>query len=138
MKKSTSTLGELSNAYAGLRKQEAGAERYSKMAEVEGQLQTTFQKVVLNRDHSFVVRVLANRSMSAPGAELQPADGRPAQCTNDAATLGTCAQGTLRALFPAATAGSFTVYAAAPGGKLAAYGSMVDNQSADPVYFPGR
>lgn len=25
-----------------------------------------------------VVRVLANRSMSAPGAELQPADGRPA------------------------------------------------------------
>jgi uncharacterized protein (TIGR02284 family) len=63
-KKSASTLGELSNAYAGLRKQEAGAERFSKMAEVEGQLQTTFQKVVLNRDHSFVVRVLAKQYVS--------------------------------------------------------------------------
>lgn len=29
--------------------------------------------------------------------------GRPTQCTNDAATRGTCAQGTIRSLSPAAT-----------------------------------
>lgn len=64
-KKAESTLGELSKAYAGLRKQwpDAAAE-YSRMAEVEGQLQLTFQKVVLDRDHSFVVRVLAKRYVS--------------------------------------------------------------------------
>jgi uncharacterized protein (TIGR02284 family) len=65
-KKAESTLGELSKAYAGLRKQwpDAAAERYSRMAEVEGQLQLTFQKVVLDRDHSFVVRVLAKQYVS--------------------------------------------------------------------------
>lgn len=59
-------LGELSKAYAGLLKQwpESGAERYMRMAEVEGQLQVTFQKVVLDRDHSFVVRVLAKQYVS--------------------------------------------------------------------------
>ena len=54
------------SAEKGLRKQwpDAGAERYSRMAEVEGQLQLTFQKVVLDRDHSFVVRVLAKQYVS--------------------------------------------------------------------------
>ncbi len=66
LKKAESGLGELSKAYAGLRKQwpDASAERYSRMAEVEGQLQVTFQKVVLDRDHSFVVRVLAKQYVS--------------------------------------------------------------------------
>jgi uncharacterized protein (TIGR02284 family) len=66
LKKAESGLGELSKAYAGLRKQwpDAGAERYSRMAEVEGQLQVTFQKVVLDKDHSFVVRVLAKQYVS--------------------------------------------------------------------------
>lgn len=65
-KKPASTLGDLSNAYAGLRKQwsDAPAERYSRMVEVEGQLQVTFHKVVLDRDHSFVVRVLAKQYVS--------------------------------------------------------------------------
>ena len=65
-RKTASTLGDLSNAYAGLRKQwpEAAAEKYSRLAEVEGQLQVTFQKVVLDRDHSFVVRVLAKQYVS--------------------------------------------------------------------------
>ena len=65
-KKAASSLGDLSKAYAGLRKQwpDAAAERFSKMAEVEGQLQVTFQKVVLDRDHSFVVRVLAKQYVS--------------------------------------------------------------------------
>ena len=66
-KKAPSALGDLAKAYAGLRKQwpdAAGAERYSRMAEVEGQLQVTFQKVVLDRDHSFVVRVLAKQYVS--------------------------------------------------------------------------
>lgn len=65
-KKADGPLGELSKAYAGLLKQwpESGAERYSRMAEVEGQLQVTFQKVVLDRDHSFVVRVLAKQYVS--------------------------------------------------------------------------
>ena len=66
VKKPASTLGDLSNAYAGLRKQwsDAPAERYLRMVEVEGQLQVTFQKVVLDRDHSFVVRVLAKQYVS--------------------------------------------------------------------------
>jgi uncharacterized protein (TIGR02284 family) len=66
VRKAESSLGELSKAYAGLRKQwpDAGAERYTRMAEVEGQLQVTFQKVVLDRDHSFVVRVLAKQYVS--------------------------------------------------------------------------
>lgn len=66
VRKADSALGELSKAYAGLRKQwpESVAERYSRMAEVEGQLQLTFQKVVLDRDHSFVVRVLAKQYVS--------------------------------------------------------------------------
>ena len=65
-KKPASTLGDLSNAYAGLRKQwsDAPAERYLRMVEVEGQLQVTFHKVVLDRDHSFVVRVLAKQYVS--------------------------------------------------------------------------
>ena len=65
-KKADGPLGELSKAYAGLLKQwpESGAERYTRMAEVEGQLQVTFQKVVLDRDHSFVVRVLAKQYVS--------------------------------------------------------------------------
>ena len=65
-KKPASTLGDLSNAYAGLRKQwsDAPADRYSRMVEVEGQLQVTFHKVVLDRDHSFVVRVLAKQYVS--------------------------------------------------------------------------
>jgi uncharacterized protein (TIGR02284 family) len=65
-KKPPSTLGDLSKAYAGLRKQwsDAPADRFSKMAEVEGQLQVTFHKVVLDRDHSFVVRVLAKQYVS--------------------------------------------------------------------------
>jgi len=65
-KKPASTLGDLSNAYAGLRKQwsDAPAERYLRMVEVEGQLQVTFHKVVLDRDHSFVVRVLAKQYAS--------------------------------------------------------------------------
>ena len=66
VKKPASTLGDLSNAYAGLRKQwsDAPAERYLRMVEVEGQLQVTFHKVVLDRDHSFVVRVLAKQYVS--------------------------------------------------------------------------
>jgi uncharacterized protein (TIGR02284 family) len=66
VRKTPNTLGDLSKAYAGLRKQwpDAAAERFSKMAEVEGQLQVTFQKVVLDRDHSFVVRVLAKQYVS--------------------------------------------------------------------------
>ena len=65
-KKAPNTLGDLSKAYAGLRKQwaDAPAERYSRMAEVEGQLQITFHKVVMDRDHSFVVRVLAKQYVS--------------------------------------------------------------------------
>ena len=65
-KKAPSPLGELSKVYAGMRKQwpESPAERFTRMAEVEGQLQTTFQKVVLDRDHSFVVRVLAKQYVS--------------------------------------------------------------------------
>lgn len=65
-RKADSALGELSKSYAALRKQwpESVAERYSRMAEVEGQLQLTFQKVVLDRDHSFVVRVLAKQYVS--------------------------------------------------------------------------
>ena len=65
-KKAASSLGDLSKAYAGLRKQwpDAAAEKYSRLAEVEGQLQVTFQKVVLDRDHSFVVRVLAKQYVS--------------------------------------------------------------------------
>jgi uncharacterized protein (TIGR02284 family) len=63
-KKGDSSLGDLARAYAGLRKQEPGSERFVRMAEVEGQLQTTFQKVVLDRDHSFVVRVLAKQYVS--------------------------------------------------------------------------
>lgn len=65
-KKPPSSLGELSKVYAGLRKQwpESASERYLRMAEIEGQLQTTFQKVVLDRDHSFVVRVLAKQYVS--------------------------------------------------------------------------
>jgi len=65
-KKAPNSLGDLSKAYAGLRKQwsDAPAERYSRMAEVEGQLQVTFHKVVLDRDHSFVVRVLAKQYVS--------------------------------------------------------------------------
>lgn len=66
-KKAENSLGELSKAYAGLRKQwpdTVGVERYTRMAEVEGQLQLTFQKVVLDRDHSFVVRVLAKQYVS--------------------------------------------------------------------------
>lgn len=65
-RKNEGSLGELSKAYAGLLKQwpESGAERYLRMAEVEGQLQVTFQKVVLDRDHSFVVRVLAKQYVS--------------------------------------------------------------------------
>ncbi|MFY2764737.1 PA2169 family four-helix-bundle protein [Arenimonas sp. MALMAid1274] len=65
-RKTDGPLGELSKAYAGLRKQwpESGAERYTRMAEVEGALQLTFQKVVLDRDHSFVVRVLAKQYVS--------------------------------------------------------------------------
>jgi len=66
VKKPAGPLGELSKVYAGLRKQwpESPAERFTRMAEVEGQLQTTFQKVVLDRDHSFVVRVLAKQYVS--------------------------------------------------------------------------
>lgn len=65
-KKPASSLGDLSKAYAGLRKQwtDSPAERFSKMAEVEGQLQITFHKVVLDRDQSFVVRVLAKQYVS--------------------------------------------------------------------------
>ena len=65
-KKAASPLEDLSKAYAGLRKQpaETSVERFTRMAEVEGQLQTTFQKVVLDRDHSFVVRVLAKQYVS--------------------------------------------------------------------------
>ncbi len=61
-----SSLGDLSQAYDGLRKQApaAPAERYQRMAEVEGQLQLTFQKVVLDREQSFVVRVLAKQYVS--------------------------------------------------------------------------
>jgi uncharacterized protein (TIGR02284 family) len=66
VKKADGPLFELSKAYAGLLKQwpESSAERYSRMVEVEGQLQMTFQKVVLDRDHSFVVRVLAKQYVS--------------------------------------------------------------------------
>jgi len=66
VKKPAGPLGELSKVYAGLRKQwpESPVERFTRMAEVEGQLQTTFQKVVLDRDHSFVVRVLAKQYVS--------------------------------------------------------------------------
>ena len=76
-KRTETTLGELSKAYAGLRKQwpEAGADRYVRMAEVEGQLQTTFQKVVLDKDHSFVVRVLAKQYVSK--AEVLNKELRP-------------------------------------------------------------
>lgn len=65
-KKTDSPLGELSKVYAGLLKQwpESSAERFLRMAEVEGQLQLTFQQVVLDRDHSFVVRVLAKQYVS--------------------------------------------------------------------------
>ena len=65
-KKPVSSLGDLSKAYAGLRKQwtDSPAERFLKMAEVEGQLQITFHKVVLDRDQSFVVRVLAKQYVS--------------------------------------------------------------------------
>lgn len=65
-KKPASALGELSKVYAGMRKQwpESPAERFTRMAEIEGQLQTTFQKVVLDREHSFVVRVLAKQYVS--------------------------------------------------------------------------
>lgn len=65
-KKPPSALGELSKVYAGMRKQwpESPAERFTRMAEIEGQLQTTFQKVVLDREHSFVVRVLAKQYVS--------------------------------------------------------------------------
>lgn len=65
-KKAAGPLDELSKVYAGMRKQwpESPAERFTRMAEVEGQLQTTFQKVVLDRDHSFVVRVLAKQYVS--------------------------------------------------------------------------
>ena len=65
-KRPASSLGDLSKAYAGLRKQwtDSPAERFSKMAEVEGQLQITFHKVVLDRDQSFVVRVLAKQYVS--------------------------------------------------------------------------
>ena len=61
-----SSLGDLSQAYDGLRKQPpaAPAERFQRMAEVEGQLQLTFQKVVLDREQSFVVRVLAKQYVS--------------------------------------------------------------------------
>lgn len=65
-KKSVSSLVELSKVYAGMRKQwpESPVERFTRMAEIEGQFQTTFQKVVLDRDHSFVVRVLAKQYVS--------------------------------------------------------------------------
>lgn len=60
------SLGDLSLAYDGLRKQAPAApsERFQRMAEVEGQLQVTFQKVVLDREQSFVVRVLAKQYVS--------------------------------------------------------------------------
>lgn len=66
VKKPASSLGELSKVYAGMRKQwpDSPVERFTRMAEIEGQLQTTFQKVVLDRDHSFVVRVLAKQYVS--------------------------------------------------------------------------
>lgn len=65
-RKPASALGELSKVYAGMRKQwpESPVERFTRMAEIEGQLQTTFQKVVLDREHSFVVRVLAKQYVS--------------------------------------------------------------------------
>jgi len=65
-KKPASSLVELSKVYAGMRKQwpDSPVERFTRMAEIEGQLQTTFQKVVLDRDHSFVVRVLAKQYVS--------------------------------------------------------------------------
>lgn len=66
VKKPASSLVELSKVYAGMRKQwpDSPVERFTRMAEIEGQLQTTFQKVVLDRDHSFVVRVLAKQYVS--------------------------------------------------------------------------
>lgn len=66
-RKSVSALAELSRTYAGLRKpggEATPAERMQRLAEVEGRLQSTFQKVVLDREHSFVVRVLAKQYVS--------------------------------------------------------------------------
>lgn len=64
-RKPPEALVDLSQAYDGLRKQQAApAERFQRMAEVEGQLQQTFQKVVLDREQSFVVRVLAKQYVS--------------------------------------------------------------------------
>lgn len=64
-RKPPEALADLCQAYEGLRKQQAApAERFQRMAEVEGQLQQTFQKVVLDREQSFVVRVLAKQYVS--------------------------------------------------------------------------
>ena len=75
--------GEVKQAYAGVRAgfKAVGATHLTALEQTESQIQVNLQKVVMDRDHSFVVRVLAKQYVHA-------SEGLKAELRSRKRTLG--------------------------------------------------
>ena len=62
--------GEVNQAYAGVRAgfKSVGSAHLTALEQTESQIQVNLQKIVMDRDHSFVVRVLAKQYVHAAEA----------------------------------------------------------------------